>query len=143
MDGIYEWVRNLIYYVIFLSIVNHLLADAKYEKYIRFFAGAVLILLALEPFLGARGMSERAAEAFSGLVFESRGPDMEEKLLHMEKQQQAMILEQYEAIKEEDMNEVEESGIQAEWEDDKGKMAAPSAVWSPFYDNGHAGFRGR
>ena len=63
-----------------------------HKKYIRFFAGAVLILLALEPFLGVRGMSGMAAEAFSGLVFESRGQDMEEKLLHMEKQQQAMCV---------------------------------------------------
>lgn len=29
--------KNIIYYMIFLSVVNNLLADSKYGKYIRFF----------------------------------------------------------------------------------------------------------
>ena len=45
MEAVYGWVKNIIYYMIFLSVVNNLLADSKYGKYIRFFSGMVLILL--------------------------------------------------------------------------------------------------
>lgn len=34
-----EWARNIIFFMVFLSVISHLLADASYEKYIRFFAG--------------------------------------------------------------------------------------------------------
>ena len=31
-----EWARNIIFFMVFLSVISHLLADASYEKYIRF-----------------------------------------------------------------------------------------------------------
>ena len=52
MESVYSWVKNIIYYMIFLSVVSNLLADSKYEKYIRFFAGMVLILLVVSPLTG-------------------------------------------------------------------------------------------
>ena len=33
MEAVYGWVKNIIYYMIFLSVVNNLLADSKYGKY--------------------------------------------------------------------------------------------------------------
>ena len=37
MQAVCGWVKNIIYFMIFLAVVNNLLADSKYEKYIRFF----------------------------------------------------------------------------------------------------------
>ena len=48
MEGLYEWIRNITYYLIFMTVVTNLLPDKKYEKYFRLFAGMVLILLASE-----------------------------------------------------------------------------------------------
>ena len=31
MESVYSWVKNIIYYMIFLSVVSNLLADSKYE----------------------------------------------------------------------------------------------------------------
>ena len=45
MEGLYEWIRNITYYLIFMTVVTNLLPDKKYEKYFRLFAGMVLILL--------------------------------------------------------------------------------------------------
>ena len=47
MEGLYEWIRNITYYLIFMTVVTNLLPDKKYEKYFRLFAGMVLILLAV------------------------------------------------------------------------------------------------
>ena len=59
MEAVYGWVKNIIYYMIFLSVVNNLLADSKYGKYIRFFSGMVLILLVVSPFTGGLHLDEQ------------------------------------------------------------------------------------
>ena len=32
-----DWARNILFFMVFLSVISHLLADRSYEKYIRFF----------------------------------------------------------------------------------------------------------
>ena len=34
-----DWARNILFFMVFLSVISHLLADRSYEKYIRFFCG--------------------------------------------------------------------------------------------------------
>lgn len=48
---IYEWMRNLAVFYIFLTLVTHLVPDGRYEEYIRFFMGLLLILILLSPLL--------------------------------------------------------------------------------------------
>ena len=45
MEELFNWIRNITYYLIFITVVGNLLPDKKYEKYIKLFAGMVLILL--------------------------------------------------------------------------------------------------
>ena len=47
-------------FMVFLSVISHLLADASYEKYIRFFAGIVLILITVSPLKGGLDFQEKA-----------------------------------------------------------------------------------
>ncbi len=58
-----EWARNIIFFMVFLSVISHLLADASYEKYIRFFAGIVLILITVSPLKGGLDFQEKAGRA--------------------------------------------------------------------------------
>ena len=46
MKAVENWVRDIVFYMIFVTMVMNLLPDPKYEKYLRLFAGAVMILLA-------------------------------------------------------------------------------------------------
>ena len=48
---IYEWMKNLAVFYIFLTVVTHLVPDGRYVEYIRFFMGLLLILLLLSPLL--------------------------------------------------------------------------------------------
>ena len=49
MKAVENWVRDIVFYMIFVTMVMNLLPDPKYEKYLRLFAGAVMILLAFGP----------------------------------------------------------------------------------------------
>ncbi len=61
MEGLYEWIRNLIICICLLELCGHLVRSGDYRRYIRFYGGLVLLLLVFEP----------AGELFSiGDIFE-------------------------------------------------------------------------
>jgi len=46
---LYEWLRNISYYLILVTAVTYVLPSGSYRKYIRFFTGLVLIAMLLMP----------------------------------------------------------------------------------------------
>ena len=73
MEGIYTWVKNIVFYLIFLTVLMGLLPSGKYEKYIRFFAGMVLIMAALSPFLSGLRLEDQVAGYFEEFSFRKEG----------------------------------------------------------------------
>ena len=96
MTAVYEWVRNITYYMIFITVVGNLLADSKYEKYLRFFAGMILILLVLKPLTGSLRLDERIAYLFESISFQKEADDFKEKLWGMEDQRLERVMSTYE-----------------------------------------------
>lgn len=96
MEAVYGWVKNIIYYMIFISVVNNLLADSKYGKYIRFFAGMVLILLVLSPFTGSLRLDEQISSMFRSISFENDADDLKKDLWGMEERRLDQVIGQYE-----------------------------------------------
>lgn len=52
MEGIFEWVKGIAFYLILLTVVSHLIPGKKYEKYVRLFGGMILIILVIRPITG-------------------------------------------------------------------------------------------
>lgn len=46
---LYEWIQNIAFYLILVTVVLHAVPGENYKKYIRFFTGLVLILMLLTP----------------------------------------------------------------------------------------------
>ena len=46
-----EWIRQIIIYVILVTVLRGLIMKPQYEQYFRFFSGIVLILLVVSPVL--------------------------------------------------------------------------------------------
>ncbi|MEI3281882.1 MAG: hypothetical protein V8R61_03850 [Enterocloster sp.] len=44
-EALLGWARNIIYYMVFLSLAEHLLAGSSYGRYLRLFGGLVLVLV--------------------------------------------------------------------------------------------------
>ena len=113
MEAVYSWVKHIIYYVIFLSIVSNLLADTKYEKYVRFFAGMVLILLTAGPIVNGLGLEEQIAASFKQLSFQQEAGDLNQNLLGMEDKRLEQIMAKYEEAVEEDVARIaKEQGVE-------------------------------
>lgn len=64
LDWIYEWIKNICFYMILISAVLKALPGKTYEKYIQFFSGAVLILLLATPILRLSGMENTISELY-------------------------------------------------------------------------------
>lgn len=95
MEAVYGWVKNIIYYMIFLSVVNNLLADSKYEKYIRFFAGMVLILLVVSPLTGKLRLDEQISSMFRTISLHNDTSDLKSQLWEMDDRRLQNIMEKY------------------------------------------------
>lgn len=102
MDALYGWVKNIIYYMIFTAAVNNLLADSKYEKYIRFFAGMVLILLVVSPAVSGLRLNDQVAAMFERFSLEEEAKELKEEMLGMEEAGRNRIIRQYEECVEEE-----------------------------------------
>ena len=96
MEAVYRWVKNIIYYMIFLSVVNNLLADSKYGKYIRFFSGMVLILLVVSPFTGGLHLDEQISSMFKSISFQNDTDDLKQDLWGMEERRLDQVIRKYE-----------------------------------------------
>lgn len=96
MDGILTWVQNIAYYLIFMSVVAALLPGKKYEKYIRFFAGMVLILLVLQPLTSGLNLDEKLKAYYDSFTFQQESGELKQQILGMEEARLNAVIDQYE-----------------------------------------------
>lgn len=55
----YEWIRNMVFYQLLVSIVMNMIPSETYQKYIRFFLGMLFIVIAVQPVLKILQLSEQ------------------------------------------------------------------------------------
>ena len=144
-----EWARNIIFFMVFLSVISHLLADASYEKYIRFFAGIVLILITVSPLKGGLDFQKiilhlkeekmtSPQDEETKMVKEKAGEEVSVKVeippvITKEKQERPGTESKQEQQLKRKVAQyygLEEACIEIWWEDDQGEMAVSASVRS-------------
>ena len=63
-ENLYAWIKNLAVFYLLFTMVLHLVPAGKYEKYVRFFLGLLLILILLIPVFTLFGKAEELGESF-------------------------------------------------------------------------------
>ena len=89
--------------------MENLLPGQKYGKYIRLFAGMVLILLAVEPFTSGFNLDEVLARSYEDLVIRGEAGELKEQLGATEQKRLGQILSQYEEAVGRDVRELAQS----------------------------------
>ena len=69
MDIIYGWIKNIICFYIFITVILHLLPKENYRKYVRFFTGMLLVILVMNPVLSLLGKEELILQNQSDQIF--------------------------------------------------------------------------
>lgn len=106
VTAVYEWIRNLVAFFLFLSVMENLLPGQKYGKYIRLFAGMVLILLVAEPFTSGFDLEEVLARSYENLVLRWEAGELQDDLGAEEQEYLGRVLSEYEEAVRQDIQEL-------------------------------------
>lgn len=79
LDYIYEWMENIAFYMVIIVAAMQMVSGESYKKYIRFFAGMILILMLTGPILKIFGMSE-----FQNTEYQNELEEIENATKYME-----------------------------------------------------------
>ncbi|BDZ77442.1 stage III sporulation protein AF [Claveliimonas bilis] len=75
---LYDWMQSIAYFMILITILMHVIPNQGYQKYIRFFTGALLVILLLTPVWKLTGMSEDIRKIYEGSDYEEAVERIEE-----------------------------------------------------------------
>lgn len=137
MEPVYEWIRNLTGYFLFMSVLDNLLPGKKYGKYIRLFSGVVLILIVLQPFLGRLRIEDQIARMYETFDFQYQVGDLKQELLGVEQQRLKQMIAQYEQAVAQDVTQmaetlswsVRECRVEIDAEEGTEKFGTVTGVW--------------
>lgn len=76
MEEIYRWAGTIVSYLVFVTVLTVLLPSARYEKYLRLFAGCVLILLVFQPLTNKLRLEESIHHLFRSISFENEAAEL-------------------------------------------------------------------
>ena len=98
MEGIYEWIKNLVCYLIFTTMIGHMIPDKKYEKYLRLFVGMVFLLLLVSPLADLCGLEYQVTEAFARLTFQNEATTLKREIEVVDEERFQRVIETYEEV---------------------------------------------
>ncbi len=96
MEGLFRWVRNILFFLVMINLAQTVLPTKKYESFFRFFAGIVLIILTLGPALDLLGMDEEIVRQIEGFSLETKAEDLSGEILEIERIRRERIFDEYE-----------------------------------------------
>lgn len=74
---LYEWIQNLAFYIVLITVVLHAVPDSGYKKYIRFFTGMVLILMMVTPIFRIFGKDSQIMNFYKSREYEAKLEEIE------------------------------------------------------------------
>lgn len=80
MDWLYEWVKTIVFYYIFVSIITNALPDTKYQSYVKYFLGILLIVIMLGPILNVLHLAETLDAQYIQKMMEIELENIEDEL---------------------------------------------------------------
>lgn len=114
METFYGWIRNIICYLLFISVIENLLPGKKYHKYLKLFSGMILILLIIQPVASGLRLDDKIARYYESFVFRYESDDLKNELLGMEDKRLEQMISQYEEAIAGDLAQMaREEGVEA------------------------------
>ena len=109
-DAIYSWIKCLAIFYILLTMIIHLVPTEKYQRYVRFFMGLLLIVMLITPLFSILKKTKTLPESFSSLY---QKEESQRLTLDMENLQRSLLEEGVEEQLEKNITEaLQKKGIQ-------------------------------
>ena len=91
MSGIYEWVRNIVIFLILNTIIMNLLGNSGYKKYVSIVSGMILLLIVVSPLLKLLNIDEILDYYLNTNIYQTDVSDFQNKLMIMENKQKDVV----------------------------------------------------
>lgn len=95
MQAVYEWIRNIVVFMILNTLIMNVFGDSNYKKYIRLVTGMILVIIVISPIIDFLRMSDKVDHLFEVSVFTADTSEFKSELKMMEEKEQRVIWEQY------------------------------------------------
>lgn len=83
INYLYEWMREIAYYMVLMTAIMQVAAAESYRKYIRLFTGIILVLMIMAPVMQIFGITEKETW-MQKAEYEKAVQEIEEKVKEME-----------------------------------------------------------
>ncbi len=127
MEIIYQWMRNILIFIITVTVLFQLIEKTSYRKYAGFVTGMILILLIVKPLLSVSGKDQGFWYLLESYDYLFEVEDNSEALIGAQDTRNSIILEEYkEALKKQTERLLNQKGLtilsmDAEFEDSLSK----------------------
>lgn len=98
LASLYEWMKNIIVFMIFTTVILNLLGKNNYKKYVGLVTGLLLVLLVVTPLLNLTGKKDYldfSLDSYGSLVL---AEDLSYELFSMEGNADTDILKEYKQV---------------------------------------------
>lgn len=105
ITGIYQWIKNIAFYMILITAVMNVIPNNNYKKYINLFTGIVMIILVISPISKLLGASTRLDSNFIKNIYNQEIVNLKVDAYQISDTSSSKLLEEY---KNEISNQIEE-----------------------------------
>lgn len=105
ITGIYQWIKNIAFYMILITAVMNVIPNNNYKKYINLFTGIVMIILVISPISKLLGASTRLDSNFIKNIYNQEIINLKVDAYQISDTSSSKLLEEY---KNEISNQIEE-----------------------------------
>lgn len=95
MGLIYEWIRNIVIYMILNTLILNVFGDSNYKKYIQLVTGMILVVIVISPVIKFLRVSDRVEDLFHAQVYAVDVSDFKSQLKTMEEGQTDFVYREY------------------------------------------------
>lgn len=95
---IYEWMKNIIVFMILTTVVLNLLGKGNYKKYVKLVTGLILVLLVIRPILTLTGNAEYMDFSLDSYDSLSQAKDLKYDIFAMEEAREIDIMKEYKQV---------------------------------------------
>ncbi|MDO5521688.1 MAG: stage III sporulation protein AF [bacterium] len=95
MEYIYQAVKNIIIFMLLITVLSNLLGQSSYKKYINIFVGLVLIIIVVTPILKIINSNQKVDQYFHKNLYKINASDMTEQLNSADDSYKKIVLKEY------------------------------------------------
>lgn len=96
LNAVYEWVKNIAFYLIFITAIMNALPDNHFKKYVKLFTGMILVVILISPISRLFQFDHALDFSFVTKTYELELEEIQKQIGNVEDMQSEQLLSGYE-----------------------------------------------